>query len=109
MARDEFGFVLDPRMGTISGDGFDAALPPIVSEIRVVDATTGGEKGSKLARTDLLPADVLMLLAEHYGRGAAKYADRDWYRGYAGALSYAALLRHLVAWRACEHVEGGSF
>lgn len=42
-------------------------------EVRTVNEKTGGEKGVKLARMDLVPADVLMLLSEHYGKGAAKY------------------------------------
>lgn len=69
-------------------------------EVRVVDATTGGEKGAKLARFDLLPAKPLWELAEHYGRGARKYADRNWERGYKWSLSFAAMMRHSWAfWR----------
>jgi hypothetical protein len=66
-------------------------------ELRVIDPVTGGEKGSKLARFDLIPQDVLWMLAEHYGRGAQKYEDRNWERGYKWSLSYAALMRHLSA------------
>jgi hypothetical protein len=65
-------------------------------EVRVVNETTGGEKGSKLARFDLIPGDTLWELAEHYGRGSQKYADRNWQRGYNWSLSFAALMRH--AW-----------
>lgn len=68
-----------------------------VTETRVTNPTTGGEKGSKLARYDLLPAEPLRQVAEHYGRGAAKYADRNWERGYDWSLSFAALQRH--AWQ----------
>ena len=68
------------------------------SEIRVVDPTTGGEKGSKLARFSLIPRDFLWALAEHYGRGAQKYEDRNWERGYRWSLSVDALDRHLTAW-----------
>lgn len=67
-------------------------------EIRVVDAETGGAKGRKLARTELLPTDALLAISEHFGRGAAKYDDRNWELGYAWSLSYGALLRHLWAW-----------
>ena len=55
-----------------------------------------GVKGSKLARFDLIPEDVMWLLAEHYGRGAQKYAARNWEKGYDWGLSYAALRRHLA-------------
>lgn len=44
-----------------------------LSEVRVVDPTTGGEKGSKLARFSLIPPEFLWALAEHYGKGANKY------------------------------------
>jgi hypothetical protein len=39
----------------------------------------------------------LRKLAEQYGRGATKYGDRNWERGYQWSLSYAALQRHLNA------------
>lgn len=68
-------------------------------EYRVVDPTTGGAKGQKLARFDLIPGDALRAVAEHYGRGAAKYReDRNWERGYNWSLSFAAMQRHLWAW-----------
>jgi hypothetical protein len=67
-------------------------------EVRVVDERTGAEKGSKLARFDLLPWPALHEVAEHFGRGALKYEDRNWERGYNWSLSFAALHRHLAAW-----------
>lgn len=69
-----------------------------MEEIRVVDPTTGGEKGSKLARFSLIPCDFLWALAEHYGRGARKYADRNWERGYKWSLTVDAMQRHLALW-----------
>jgi hypothetical protein len=54
----------------------------------------GASKGAKLARYDLIPVEPLRLLAEHFGRGAAKYSERNYERGYAWSLSYAALQRH---------------
>lgn len=68
------------------------------SETRETDPETGGQKGSKPARFDLLPWDVVYELAEHYGRGAGKYADRNWEKGYKWSLNFAALHRHLSAW-----------
>lgn len=73
------------------------SMPRVSKETRVVDPKTGGAKGSKLARYDLIPWDAVELLAEHYGRGAFKYADRNWEKGYAWGLSFAALQRHLTA------------
>ena len=63
-----------------------------------IDPVTGGAKGVKEARYDLLPPGVLCALARHYGRGALKYAARNWELGYAWSLSFAALNRHLWAW-----------
>ena len=65
-------------------------------EIRMVDPVTGGEKGSKEARFDLIPGDTLEDIARHYGRGSLKYADWNWLKGYKWSLSFAAMMRH--AW-----------
>lgn len=67
------------------------------NETRIVDQDTGGEKGQKLARFDLLPVGPLWQVAEHYGKGARKYAERNWERGYSWSLSFAAMMRH--AWQ----------
>ena len=58
---------------------------------------SGAQKGSKLARYDMIPADALELVAEHYGKGAEKYPPFDnndgyglldnYRRGYAWSLS----------------------
>ena len=66
-------------------------------EIRFKDETTGGEKGTKLARFDLIPPEAITALAEHFSRGAEKYEDRNWERGYPWSLSFAALQRHIWA------------
>lgn len=77
-----------------------AVLPPANGETRITDALTGGQKGSKMARYDLIPAKALDELATHYGVGSLKYADRNWERGYKWSLSFAACMRHLWAfWR----------
>jgi hypothetical protein len=67
-----------------------------MAEVRTV-STTGGEKGAKEARFSLIPPFVLKKLAEHYGRGALKYADHNWRKGYKWSLSIDALHRHLNA------------
>ena len=81
------------------------ALVGTLVETRVTDSTTGGEKGAKLARFSLVPAEMLWELACHYGRGAAKYADRNWERGYKWSLSYDALMRHLQQWTIGEDAD----
>ena len=71
-------------------------------EVRVTDPATGGEKGTKTARFSLIPPEFLWALAEHYGKGARKYADRNWEKGYKWSLSLDALERHLNQWKAGE-------
>lgn len=62
-------------------------------EVRTTSAT-GGEKGTKPERYDLIPIGALSQVAQLYGRGAAKYAAHNWRRGYEWSKSYAALQRH---------------
>lgn len=81
--------------------GFD---PPQDGEVRTV-SSTGGEKGVKPARFDLIPAAPLWLLAEHFGRGAQKYRDRNWERGYEWNKSFQAMQRHIWSWWNGEDVD----
>lgn len=74
-------------------------------EVRVKDEKTGGEKGSKLARFDLIPQDALWALAEHYGKGCQKYSENNWMRGYKWGLSFAAAQRHLSQFWNGENVD----
>lgn len=66
-------------------------------EVRTV-SRTGGEKGMKLARYDLIPTAPLKALAEHYAKGAEKYDDNQWRKGYEFSKSFAALQRHAWQW-----------
>jgi hypothetical protein len=63
-------------------------------------SSTGGQKGVKLARFDLIPPGPHRELAEHYGRGARKYADDQWRQGYEWRKSISALERHLNDFKA---------
>jgi hypothetical protein len=75
-----------------------------MNEVRMV-STTGAEKGSKLERPDLIPVRSLRLLAEHYGKGSLKYADRNWEAGYDWSLSFAAMMRHAWAFWGGEDLD----
>lgn len=66
----------------------------LAGEVRTT-SSTGGQKGSKEQRYDLIPTEPLRLLATLYGRGAAKYDDNNWRKGYDWKFSYAALQRHV--------------
>lgn len=69
-------------------------LAELTGEQRIVDPTTGGAKGRKPQRMELLPWSALMRLSELYAAGAAKYDDHNWRRGYAWSLSFGAMMRH---------------
>jgi len=92
-ARDCVAETLDHTDASGEWRDLNKVTPP--DEVRVTDSDTGAQKGSKLARFDLIPAWAMWQVAEHYGKGAKKYADRNWEKGYAWSLSYAALHRHL--------------
>jgi hypothetical protein len=64
-----------------------------VTEVRSV-SSTGGEKGTKLERFDLIPTEALAKVARHYGVGAQKYSEHNWRKGYEWSKSFAALQRH---------------
>lgn len=67
---------------------------------------SGGRKddAGKL-RYDLIPPEALAGLASVYTMGAEKYTDRNWEKGIAYGRIYAALLRHLEAWRMGEDTD----
>lgn len=75
------------------------------SEVRVTDPNTGGQKGAKLERFDLLPIWPLQELARLYGRGALKYAPHNYLKGYDWGLSYAALGRHTTLFWSGESID----
>jgi hypothetical protein len=64
------------------------------TEIRTT-SSTGGQKGTKEERHDLIPIGPLRELATHFGRGALKYDVHQWRKGYEWSKSYSALDRHL--------------
>lgn len=80
-------------------------IPKPGSEIIMVDPDTGARKGQKLARFDLIPVKPLWELAEHYGRGASKYAEHNWARGYNWHLCYSSALHHLAQFWAGENID----
>ena len=66
-------------------------------ERRTTYDASGGEKGVKLSRFDLIPVAPLEEVAKVYGKGAEKYAERNWEKGYEWSKSYASLHRHASA------------
>lgn len=65
---------------------------------------TGGQKGVKIERHDLIPIGPLRELAVHFGRGARKYDNHQWRAGYEWSNSYSALERHLkLFWQGLDY------
>ena len=60
-----------------------------------ITSSTGGQKGSKLARFDLLDSSFLWKVAEVMGYGSTKYSPQNWRLGYDWGLSMAACQRHI--------------
>jgi len=77
-----------------------------MTETRVTNEKTGGEKGRKTERMELLPFDVLMRdVAPLYGRGAEKYEAHNWRKGYDWSLSFGAMMRHASQWYSGEDID----
>ncbi len=76
-------------------------------EVRKV-SDTGGEKGQKIERHDLVSEAFLEQLALVCGIGAEKYDDENWRKGYPWGLSYGALRRHLRAFWTGEDLDDES-
>jgi hypothetical protein len=74
-------------------------------ETRVVDPSTGGEKGSKPAQLGTLDPHAILDVATVGGFGATKYALFNYTKGYKWSLSYNALQRHILAWAGGEDLD----
>lgn len=85
----------DGEVSEVVSEALAEVTPPEDEEVRSV-SSTGAEKGTKLARFDLIPIGPLTELAKHFGRGALKYDDHNYRRGYEWSKSYAACMRHLT-------------
>lgn len=76
----------------------------VLGETRITSAT-GGSKGTKEERFDLVPVYPLTLLARLYAFGAKKYTAHNWRNGYEWSKSYAAAQRHLTAFWDGEDID----
>lgn len=78
-----------------SEDGTGIPVKVQRGEVRIT-SETGGQKGRKPERLDLVPPEPLWELARVYGFGSEKYDDHNYLKGYDWSLSYGALLRHVT-------------
>lgn len=70
------------------------------------DVQQGGAKYDQgKPRVDLLPARALLALAELYGQGAKKYADRNWEEGIDQSRILGALGRHYLRYLSGEDID----
>jgi len=76
-----------------------------MSEIRVTDPKTGGQKGVKPERFDLIPMEALAEVARVFGFGATKYAQHNYLKGYSWNLSLGAMQRHIACWQQGEDTD----
>lgn len=89
----------------IAGDLLEAAEAPLANGETRVTSATGGQKGVKDQRMDLLPPKPLETLSEVYGMGAKKYDDTNYIKGYAWRLSLGAMMRHINLWAQGEDLD----
>jgi hypothetical protein len=80
-----------------------------MSEHVVVNEVTGGKKGQKDCRIDLIPPGPLAEVGLVYGLGSKKYEENNWRRGYEFSLSLAAMHRHINAWHQGESYDSDGF
>ena len=73
-------------------------------EVRTTSAT-GGEKGVKPERLDLIPPGFLEELGRVYGEGAKKYSDVNYLFGYEWRKSIGAGLRHWMRFLQGEDID----
>jgi len=73
-------------------------------EVRTTSAT-GGMKGVKPERMDLIPPDFLLMLSRVFAAGAEKYEDHNYLKGFEWSKSYAAMQRHVLAFWGGEDID----
>lgn len=67
-----------------------------MTEVRTT-SLTGGQKGVKPERHDLIPRKGMAAVARVFGFGALKYAAHNWRNRYEWGKSIAAMQRHIDA------------
>jgi hypothetical protein len=73
-----------------------------------ITSSTGGQKGRKPERLDLVPVEPLWELSRVYGFGASKYDDHNYLKGYDWSLSIGAMQRHVTQWMNGEDTDDES-
>lgn len=58
------------------------------------------------SRVDLIPAEFILALGQHFGAGAKKYAEHNWAKGMSWSRCYACAQRHMLAFWNGEDIDG---
>lgn len=84
---------------------FDGIYCGLIKKYSDTDTTNTGKKyDTGKLRYDLVKPEMLEAIAEVMTYGANKYGDNNW-QGVETDRYYAALMRHLQAWRKGELVD----
>lgn len=70
--------------------------------------TEGRKDDNEKTRLDLIPAEVMESLGQVLTHGSKKYGDNNWMSGIKYRRVYAAMQRHLQAWRMGKYVDDDS-
>lgn len=83
-----------------------SGVTPPGGEERITDPETGGAKGRKPVRMDLIPWEPVWEVARVYGFGDEKYPPDEtgpnYLKGFDWSLSFGAAMRHLTQWASGE-------
>jgi hypothetical protein len=74
----------------------------------IIPPASGVKHDAGKLRLDLIPPEALRAMGDVLTHGADKYGDHNWERGISADRLYAALLRHLLAWREGETTDSES-
>jgi hypothetical protein len=89
--------------------GHDGEHAPELDDVTAAPPALGRKLDAGKPRFDLIPTAALHGLASCLAYGAAKYSDDNWSQvPGAPRRYYAALLRHVEAWRAGEQRDAES-
>lgn len=98
--------ITDPETGGVRQPG--SILWDETAQI-VENAETGGKKGQKVVRPELIPWEAIAELGFVYGEGAKKYGDNNWRKGYDYSLSIGAMKRHILKFEAGQDYDAEGF
>lgn len=94
--RAAMGYPKAHSMGSAIDDPTFSTSGSPKEEVRMT-SSTGGQKGVKAERHSLIPKAPLDALARCMAKGALKYSDHNWRKGYEFSKSLDSALRHLLS------------